>query len=39
MSLKDLVFIMAKKKKLLDAVRDKIRFKHYSLSTERNYLF
>ena len=39
MSLKDLVFIMAKKKKLLDAVRDKIRFKHYSLSTERTYLF
>ena len=39
MSLKDLVFIMAKKKKLLDAVRDKIRFKHYGSSTERNYLF
>jgi integron integrase len=28
-----------KKKKLLDVVRDKIRFKHYSLSTERTYLF
>lgn len=27
-----------KKKKLLDMVRDKIRFKHYSLSTERNYI-
>jgi integrase len=39
MSLKDLVIIMAKKKKLLDTVRDKIRFKHYSLSTERTYLF
>ena len=25
------------KKKLLDIVRDKIRFKHYSLSTERTY--
>ncbi len=28
-----------KKKKLLDIVRDKIRFKHYSLSTEKTYLF
>ncbi len=27
------------KKKLLDVVRDKIRFKHYSLSTERTYLY
>ena len=25
-------------KKLLDQVRDKIRFKHYSLSTENTYL-
>ncbi len=29
---------MKKDKKLLDLVRDKIRFKHYSLSTEKNYL-
>jgi len=29
---------MAIKKKLLDLVRDKIRFKHYSISTERNYV-
>ena len=28
-----------KKKKLLDVIRDKIRFKHYSMSTERTYLF
>jgi len=28
-----------KKKKLLDVVRDKIRFKHYSMSTEKTYLF
>jgi len=28
----------AQPKKLLDQVRDKIRFKHYSLSTENNYL-
>lgn len=28
-----------KKKKLLDVVRDKIRFKHYSFSTERTYLY
>jgi hypothetical protein len=27
------------KKKLLDIVRDKIRFKHYSLSTERTYIY
>ena len=26
------------KKKLLDLVRDKIRFKHYSYSTERTYI-
>ncbi len=26
------------KKKLLDLVRDKIRFKHYSYSTERTYV-
>ena len=26
------------KKKLLDIVRDKVRFKHYSLSTERTYV-
>ena len=25
-------------KKLLDQVRDKIRFKHYSLSTENTYI-
>ena len=25
-------------KKLLDQVRDKIRFKHYSLSTEKTYI-
>ena len=29
---------MEKKKKLLDLVRDKIRFKHYSYSTERTYV-
>ncbi len=28
---------MQKKKKLLDIVRDKIRFKHYSYSTEKTY--
>ncbi len=28
-----------KKKKLLDVIRDKIRFKHYSMSTEKTYLF
>ena len=26
------------KKKLLDVVRDKIRVKHYSISTERTYI-
>lgn len=30
---------MSIKKKLLDIVRDKIRFKHYSMSTEKNYTF
>ena len=30
---------MAVKKKLLDLVRDKIRFKHYSYSTEKTYIF
>ena len=29
---------MEVKKKLLDIVRDKIRFKHYSYSTERTYI-
>ena len=29
---------MSIKKKLLDIVRDKIRFKHYSISTERTYV-
>ena len=29
---------MQVKKKLLDIVRDKIRFKHYSLSTEKTYI-
>ena len=29
---------MEVKKKLLDIVRDKIRFKHYSISTERTYI-
>ena len=29
---------MGVKKKLLDIVRDTIRFKHYSLSTERTYI-
>jgi len=29
---------MEVKKKLLDIVRDKIRFKHYSYSTERTYV-
>ena len=27
-----------KKRKLLDKIRDRIRFKHYSLSTEEAYL-
>ncbi|HFU76176.1 MAG TPA: integron integrase [Arcobacter sp.] len=30
---------MQKDKKLLDTVRDKIRFKHYSISTEKTYIF
>ncbi|WP_348652966.1 integron integrase [uncultured Sulfurimonas sp.] len=30
---------MTHKKKLLDLVRDKIRFKHYSISTEKTYVF
>jgi hypothetical protein len=30
---------MQQKKKLLDLVRDKIRFKHYSFSTEKTYVF
>ena len=30
---------MQEKKKLLDIVRDKIRFKHYSYSTEKTYVF
>ena len=30
---------MKEKKKLLDIVRDKIRFKHYSISTEKTYVF
>ena len=38
MSLKKKVFIMEVKKKLLDIVRDKIRFKHYSISMERTYI-
>jgi len=29
---------MKVKKKLLDIVRDKVRFKHYSLSTEKTYV-
>ena len=29
---------MQVKKKLLDIVRDKVRFKHYSLSTEKTYI-
>jgi site-specific recombinase XerD len=29
---------MQVKKKLLDIVRDKIRFKHYSISTEQTYI-
>ncbi len=38
MSLKPKVEIMEIKKKLLDIVRDKIRFKHYSISTEKTYV-
>ena len=30
---------MVVKRKLLDLVRDKIRVKHYSYSTEKNYIF
>jgi len=30
---------MKPQKKLLDIIRDKIRFKHYSLSTEKTYLY
>lgn len=30
---------MMQKKKLLEIVRDKIRVKHYSVSTERTYLY
>lgn len=30
---------METKKKLLDIVRDKIRFKHYSISTEKTYIY
>ena len=30
---------MENKRKLLDLVRDKIRFKHYSISTEKTYIF
>ena len=30
--------IMQKKKKLLDIVREKIRFKHYSIKTEQSYV-
>jgi len=29
---------MQMKKKLLDVLRDKVRFKHYSLSTEKTYI-
>ncbi len=32
-------FTVGVKKKLLDIVRDKIRFKHYSMSTEKTYTF
>ena len=38
MSLKKKDFIMEVKKKLLDIVREKVRFKHYSISTERTYI-
>ena len=30
---------MQQKKKLLDIVREKIRVKHYSISTERTYIY
>ena len=39
MLLKYLEDIMYIKKKLLDIVRDKIRLKHYSISTEKTYIF
>ena len=29
---------MSQKKRLLDVVRDKIRVKHYSISTEKTYV-
>ena len=29
---------MQVKRKLLDMVRDKVRFKHYSMSTEKTYV-
>ncbi len=32
-------FTVSIKKKLLDIVRDKIRFKHYIMSTEKTYPF
>ena len=35
----NLEYIMEVKKKLLDIVRDKIRFKHYSYSTEKTYIY
>ena len=38
MSLKSKGSSMEVKKKLLDIVRDKIRFKHYSYSTEKTYI-
>jgi len=34
-----LLGVFMQKKKLLDVVRDKIRLKHYSFSTEKTYLF
>ena len=30
---------MQRKKKLLDIVREKIRVKHYSISTEKTYIY
>jgi hypothetical protein len=32
------IMTLSQPKKLLDPVRDKIRFKHYSLSTEKTYI-
>ena len=29
---------MQVKRKLLDAVRDRVRFKHYGMSTEKSYI-